>query len=380
MITFERIYEAYLDCNKRKANKPSALQFSVNLIEELQNIVDDINNRQYIHSRSSCFVVTEPTPREIYAAQYRDRIIQHFFVQEIMPILDETLVPNTTSCRKGKGTSEALRLAKECVTEITKNGKLGAWYLKIDISGYFMSIRRKFVTKLMVDLIERKYKGSYKEEVLYLAPIIYMNDPAKDRFVRCSLKLLDTVPARKKMDVNSECGLAIGNITAQVGSNLELNELDHYIIEELGFSKMVRYVDDVIVLGNSHQELANALPKIEAKLAEIGHAINRNKTYIDSVYHGVKFVGKVTYPYGYQKSTKASAGRVMKAARSMPVDGKLLSRLNSQCGRFKHYSCYNLLQDFLKALPKEVWKYVEFDKEKFKFKELKKHGNLRNGN
>ena len=32
---------------------------------------------------SNCYVVTEPALREIYAAQFGDRIVQHFYMKEM---------------------------------------------------------------------------------------------------------------------------------------------------------------------------------------------------------------------------------------------------------------------------------------------------------
>ena len=61
----------------------------------------------------------------------------------------------------------------------------------------------------------------------------------------------------------------------------------------------------------------------------------------------------------------------MNAARNMTIDDKLLSRLNSQIGRLKHYSCFNLKEDFMKELPEEVWDYVFYNYPKEHFIEKK---------
>ena len=381
MIGFERIYSAYLSCNKKKSTKTSALQFGyAELVLNLQDIVDDINNRTYKHSPSSCFVINYPTSREIYAAQFRDRIVQHFYIQEIEPVLESILLPNTASCRKGKGVDYALNLARENVQKASSYGKREAFFLKIDLAGYFMSIQRERLAKAFAELINEKYHGEYKEELLYLTPIMFLNNPAANRILKCTVEQLMSVPERKRMKLHGENGLAIGNITAQIGSNLNLNGLDHYIVETLGFIYYVRYVDDIIVVDESKEKLLKALPLIKKKLAETGQSISAKKTRIDTVYHGVPFLGKITYPYGYQRATKAAAGRVMKAAKETKIDEGLLSRLNSYTGRLKHYSCYGLLQDYLKALPIGIREYVVYDETNHKFKELNNYGNLRNSN
>lgn len=372
MVDFERIYGAYEDCIRRKGSSPSALQFSFALlVKELTEIVEDINERKYEHGRSSCFAITYPTAREIYAAQFRDRVVQHFFCQEMKPLLEKELIDTTCSCRKKKGTDYALRKLREFAIDESGGGRRDCFYLKLDMSGYFMSIRRERVTRLMTELVEKEYQGDYKEDLLYLVPIIYMNNPAKNRIMKTSLDTWNWIPERKRMDPDGEAGLAIGNITAQDGSNLNLNAFDHYVVEDLGLDKYVRYVDDVVILSKDKARLTDTLPLIEAKLAEGGQKLNRRKTKIDTAYHGVKFLGKVTYPYGYQRAAKESAGRTMKAACGFRLDENYISRLNAQAGRTKHYACYKLMMDYIKTLPPEVKARARFDEEKWKFVKIK---------
>lgn len=372
MIGFERMYSAYEDCMVRKTNSSSALQFSfIDLPKEIIVIVNDINNRTYKHSPSSCFGIEYPTAREIYAAQFRDRVVQHFFCQEIEPLLEKVLVDNTTSCREKKGTDYALKLLKEFVEEDSEHGTKPCWYRKIDLSGYFMSIRREYVTEQMIILIETEYHGEYKEELLYLAPIIYMNNPAKDRVMKMSLEVWNKIPERKRMNPNGTTGIAIGNITAQNGSNLNLNAFDHFCMYNLGLPHFVRYVDDVIIVNTDKQKLIDTFPAIEAKLNETGQKINHRKTKIENAYHGIKFLGKITYPYGYQKPSPEAAGRVIKSARELTIDRNVLSKLNSQAGRMKHYASFSLLLDYMDALPDELSSivYYDLDKQKFGFQE-----------
>ena len=369
MITFERIYTSYENCMRKKAKSTAALQFSfADLIDNLQSIIDDINNRTYVHGRSTCFVNLDPCPREIFAAQFRDRVIQHFFCEEMEAVFDRVLVPTTTSCRKGKGTDYALKTLKKDLLRLTEDGKKDCYYLKFDISGYFMSISRKRLINIMMNLIQREYQGDYKEELLYLTPIIYGNNPALNRIIRGDRSLFNKVPDRKKMNPEGEKGIAIGNITAQMGGNYYLNDFDHYCTDELAVDGYVRYVDDVIILMKNKQRLKEIGELVTAKLKVIGMAVSRKKTILDTVYHGIKFLGKVSFPYGYQRMAKHAAGRLINAAGKMIIDKNLLSRLNSQIGRLRHYSCYGMMHDYLYQLPKTVWKYVYFDEYRLIFR------------
>ena len=310
-LEFKEIYEAYNLCLKNKKKKRGTYKFvNEELCKNLIELMDKLNNRIYIPQQSNCYVVTEPALREIYAAQFGDRIVQHFYMKEIENILEEELIEGCCSCRKGKGTDYALKLLKEFLTKISDNGRKNCYYLKIDLSGYFMSIDRKQVSNKFKKLILEKYNGKHKELLLYLTPVIFENNPALNCRYKCNEKIRKRVPQRRKMNPDSNYGMAIGNLTAQAASNLNLKEFDKYVTEKLELKEYVRYVDDIVIISNNKTKLIENLPKIIKKLEETHQKVNNKKTKIDTAYHGVQFLGKVSYPYGYQKAGKQLIIRV----------------------------------------------------------------------
>lgn len=68
--------------------------------------------------------------------------------------------------------------------------------------------------------------------------------------------------------------------------------------------KYIRYVDDLVIISSDKSKLIKAIPLIIEKLQETHQKLNRKKTKLDTAYHGVPFLGKVSYPYGYQKPSK----------------------------------------------------------------------------
>ena len=82
-LTFEELYDAYILCLKNKKRKIGTYTFvNENLCKNLLQILDQLNNRQYVPNNSNCYVITDPALREIYAAQFKDRIVQHFYMRE----------------------------------------------------------------------------------------------------------------------------------------------------------------------------------------------------------------------------------------------------------------------------------------------------------
>lgn len=369
-ITFEEIYEAYLLCLKNKKGKQGTYKFvNENLCGNLMKLVNNLNERNYNPKPSNCYVITEPALREIYAAQFSDRVIQHFYMKEIEDILDEELVDGCCSCRKQRGTDYALKLLKKYLVEISNYGKKDCFFLKIDLSGYFMSIDRKHVGEKFSKLIMEKYKGKHKELLLYLTPLIFENNPALNCRYKCNEKMRKQVPERRKMKKDWKYGMAIGNLTAQAGSNLNLCDFDNYVIKELKLEKYVRYVDDLVIIADNKSKLISSIPLIKQKLKETHQKINRKKTKVDTAYHGVPFLGKVSYPYGYQKPSKQVIIRVCQKAKKVNnIDGEnLLAKTNSQIGSLKNYNCKKLIYDYAQMLPKEIKTEIDFNKAECKF-------------
>lgn len=370
-LNFEELYNAYLLCLKNKKRKIGTYNFvNSNLCENLITLLDSLNNRTYEPQASNCYVITDPALREIYAAQFRDRVVQHFYLKEIEDILDKKLVEGCCSCREGKGTDYALSLLKQHLKEISNNGKKDCYFLKIDLSGYFMSIDRKQISKKFERLIIQEYKGRHKDLLLYLTPIIFENNPAQNCKYKCNEKIRNKVPERRKMDFKSEYGMAIGNLTAQAASNLNLSDFDNYVVKQLNLKKYVRYVDDIVIISDNKMQLITALPLISKKLEETHQKLNKKKTKIDTAYNGVKFLGKVSYPYGYQKPSKQVIIRTCNKAKTIEYKNNenLLAKTNSQIGTLKNYNCKRLILNYAELLPNDTNKIICLDNAECKFK------------
>ena len=369
-LTFEELYEAYMMCLKNKKRKNGTYSFvNEKICENLINLLEELNSYTYIPRPSNCYVITEPALREIYAAQFKDRIVQHFYLNEIEDILESKFVDGCCSCRKNKGTDYALRLLKNYLIKTSKNWKKECYFLKIDLSGYFMSIDRKQISNKFENLILQEYKGKHKKLLLYLTSVIFENNPTLNCKYKCNENLRIKVPERRKMDPNSEYGMAIGNLTAQAASNLNLNDFDNFIVNELGLKNYVRYVDDIVIVSDNKEILIKRLPKIIKKLELTHQKISKKKTKIDTAYHGIHFLGKVSYPYGYQKPSKQVIIKTCTKAKKIEYEDRenLIAKVNSQIGTLKKNNSRKLIINYANLLPDEVKKIITFNKKDCKF-------------
>lgn len=103
MMTFEDLIQAYTDCRRHKRSGREALAFEVGLEDNLMALWRELRAGTYRPGRSRCFIIGRPVRREVFAAEFRDRVVQHLLVNRIEPVLDRGMIHDSYSCRKGTG-------------------------------------------------------------------------------------------------------------------------------------------------------------------------------------------------------------------------------------------------------------------------------------
>jgi len=256
-FTLNEIYEAYLDCRKNKRNTINALKFEFKLEENLYLLYKDLNNKTYHPNRSICFIILDPKPREIFAADFRDRIVHHLLVREIEEIFEKRFIFDSCSCRKNKGTHFCVKRLKKFIRKVSENYTKKAYYCQLDIFGFFMSIDKKILYNLIKERIKKEEKPEeWKERILWLSKVIIFNDPTENCIFKGDKNLIKLVPDRKSLfKTEKGKGLPIGNYSSQFFANIYLNELDQFVKRELKCKYYVKYVDDFVLLSRSQEEL-----------------------------------------------------------------------------------------------------------------------------
>lgn len=145
------------------------------------------------------------------------------------------------------------------------------------------------------------------------------------------------------------------------------------MLRDLKLTQYIRYVDDIIIISDDKIKLKNALPLIVKKLDESNQKLNMKKTKIDTAYHGVSFLGKISYPYGYQKAKKTTIIRTYQKAKIIKYTdvNNLLAKTNSQIGSLKRYNCRKLILNYDRILNIKIKKLIKFDNKALKFNPIK---------
>ncbi len=294
-FTMPDLVQAWLDCRRHKRTSASALAFEQSVEHELCQLRDELLAQEYRPGRSICFVITRPKAREVWAAQFRDRVVHHLLYNAIGERFERAFIANSSACIKGRGTLYAAQRLEHDVRSVTQNWNQPAHYLKCDLANFFVSIDKHV---LRDRLRARVHEPFWR----WLTEVVLMHDPREDFEVRGDPALLSRVPSHKQLQrAPADTGLPIGNLSSQFFANVLLDGLDQHVkhrLQHAGGRHYGRYVDDFYLLHASPQRLNEALASIEHHLHhELRCSLNPRKTILQPVDRGIDFVGQVIKPW-----------------------------------------------------------------------------------
>jgi hypothetical protein len=137
----QQLFEAYYRARKNKRNTLNQLKFEMDFEHNLLLLAAEIERRQYAPGPCIAFIVNKPVKREIFAADFRDRVVHHLLHGSINHIIEGKLIHDTYSCRKGKGTLYGVKRLDKFIRSCSRNYQQDAYILKLDITGYFRNMR-----------------------------------------------------------------------------------------------------------------------------------------------------------------------------------------------------------------------------------------------
>lgn len=291
-FSFTELVQAYFDCREHKRNSASALAFEQDLEHNLFKLYGELRDGSYRPGRSICFVITRPKAREVWAADFRDRIVHHLLHNQIGSRFYARFIADSCACIPGRGTLYAAQRLESKVRSITQNWSRPAFYLKLDLANFFVAIDKG----ILRDLIAARVTDPFW---LKLAETIFFHDPRRDFEYRGDVAKLDLVPAHKRLtNQPPHLGLPIGNLSSQFFANIYLDQLDQFAKHQLRARHYIRYVDDFVLLHESAQWLNEAQASINEFLPAKLHAqLNPTKTILQPVARGIDFVGQVIKPW-----------------------------------------------------------------------------------
>ena len=292
VFSFANLYQAYKQCRRGKRKTMNCLRFEQNLEDNLIDLQQRLVKQTWSPARYVVFQVKKPKRREIFAADFSDRVVHHLLIGHIEPLWERVFIHDSYACRQNKGTHKGVARLQSFCRKVTANNSRQAWYLQLDVKGFFTTINKP----VLFALLARKIKNP---RLLWLSQqIIFTSLTDNCLFRRSTIKDFLVLPPHKTLfRAPEDCGLPIGNLTSQFFANVYLDKLDQFVKHDLKAKYYLRYCDDFILLSRDKDELLNWQTRIIGLLAELKLTLNNRRKWAD-ITTGIDFLGYIVRP-GY---------------------------------------------------------------------------------
>lgn len=390
MRFFKTVHDAYRDCMRGKMSSPQALAYMQVAWADLPSLAWELWTGTYKPSTSTCFLVRYPKLREVFAANFRDRIVHHWICLRLEPLFEYRFVSQgdvSFNCRKGYGTEKCIKHCAEGMARVSDNYNKDAWVFRGDLVGFFMSIDKNMLWYLLKRFIirwkKRYERKGWAEFGLVGMPEMYwgilakatnitvMHHPENDCVLNsCPDDWIGLAPNKSLFGCGEEKGEPIGNLTTQLFANFLMSFFDQYVLylfRRKNYS-YERFVDDWDIACEDLDFLMKSIPKMEAFLRKLKLEMHKHKRYLQPVSHGVALVGSYIKPGRVYLSNRTLArfeervvgfSRLINSKEELGIlDCKRIEQVvNSYLGFCKGKATYNKRKEILGKLGGKFFKY-----------------------
>lgn len=367
------LYDMYLKTRSNKRRSEDSVIFEILQEKNLTEILNDINDRVYQATGNYTFITSDPGrngAREVFAAELGTRIIHHLIDCELRALFESEFTDRTYNNREDKCVIEAVNNIRDEIFNITKGYTEDAWIIKWDLKAFFMCVKHDVIYEKIINLIDEKYKGPYKDELKYLIQRCIYSLPAE----HCYKKSPDwkwnpdiIEPHKSLFNQPVGQGAAIGFLIWQLFINYYHNEIDHWFTDVLKIPYF-RFVDDIIIIVKDKEAaLSYIFPELRKKYKELNITIQDKKFYCQHYSKGVKFCGvtiKFNRLYVNPRTTRSMFAKIQsynKEYYKKHYINDFINSINSYFGILKQYNSYRILNKAVAAIDRRWFKYVQFN-------------------
>jgi retron-type reverse transcriptase len=278
VTAWENLLLAYRKAARGKRRKVSAAAFEHQLADRLIRLQAELTDGTYNPGAYVHFTIHDPKTRRISAAPFRDRVVHHALCNVIEPIMEARFFRHSYANRAGKGTHAA-------VDALHLYAKHYPYALRMDIVRHFPAIDHAILMDILADELPDAELQQLMARIIASGDGV-LNDQAPAAYF----------PGDDLFALNRPRGLPIGNLTSQFWSNCYLNPFDWFIVQELGCSAYLRYVDDFTLFSYSKRQLYEWKQAIIQFLATLRLTLHEREAQVIPCTHGIPWLGFVVYP------------------------------------------------------------------------------------
>lgn len=257
-INFRTLYKGLKASCRNVRWKDTIVGYEANALKNTLKLLRDLRTGKYKISQYMFFTIFEPKKRDIVATRVRDRQFHHAFVDEMLyEEITRSFVHENCASQVGRGIDYCLKLIKAGLRRYyVANGNEG-WVLKCDIHHFFESI----LHDVAKDAVAKRVKDPDAREYAF--------------------ELIDSYEGDR--------GLGLGSQPVQLIALAVLDDLDHFIKEQLKIKVYVRYNDDFILVHPDKSYLQYCRMEIDRHLHGIGLKLN-HKTQLSPLKDGFRML------------------------------------------------------------------------------------------
>ncbi len=382
----ESLWLAYDDCLRGKMTSAQALEYMPVAWADIPALAYELWTGIYKPGTSTCFLVRYPKWREVFAANFRDRIVHHWICLRLEPLFEYRFREQgnlSFNCRKGFGTEKAVEHLAEEMRRVSDNYHKPAWVFRGDISGFFMSINKELLWYLLERFIKRwRFRidrdirenpagdiDMYWEILLRTTNTVVMHHPELDCVLNTEAYLWELHMEPNKSLFTSPTGEPIGNLTTQLFANFLMSFFVAYVkflFRRKNFG-MAQFVDDFAIACDDLRFLVKSIPLLAAFLLKLRLTMHEDKRYLQPVSHGILFVGTFIKPGRLYLSNRTLArfqercegyGRKLDEEECDVIQLQRIEQvLNSYFGFCTRRQTYGYRSALVERLGTNFWKY-----------------------
>jgi retron-type reverse transcriptase len=277
LTSLDNLHACWLQAKRSKSQSPRVQRFEADPLHYLLMIQQRLRARQFSFGPYKAFTVREKKFRQVIDAPMKDRVVHWMLYRYLLPLWQPRFIHDTYGNLPGRGTHAAVdRLATFC------RGANARWALQLDISKYFYSVGHAVLKARAL-----RYVGDHDLRQLIAALVdSFRTDDSYDHLFAADSAYRLT-PAK---------GMPIGNLSSQLFANIFLADFDSWVKGALRVKRYIRYVDDLVVVGETQAELLDIKDALVARLAADGLTVHPRKARIAPIAAGVPFLGYVVWP------------------------------------------------------------------------------------